>query len=207
MIQSLIVAAMAGAVASLLVAIRAGDRTREVFSKAGATAGFIILGLVRWSAGDPVGTWLVVGLVLCAVGDLLLLGRRTFGAGLAVFLCGHLAYIIAFIRAVPITHWSVALVGPVSVISALALIWLWPSLGRYRVPVTAYVVAITAMLWGALSVAVAGSLRWTVGLGAAMFYLSDLAVARQRFVKEEFLNRGIGLPLYYAGQVLIALSI
>jgi hypothetical protein len=44
-------------------------------------------------------------------------------------------------------------------------------------------------------------------LGAILFYLSDLAVARHRFVKAEFLNRGIGLPLYYAGQVLIAMAV
>jgi len=29
-------------------------------------------------------------------------------------------------------------------------------------------------------------------------------VARQRFVAERFANKAIGLPLYYAGQLLIA---
>jgi uncharacterized membrane protein YhhN len=63
------------------------------------------------------------------------------------------------------------------------------------------------MVWGAVAVAREGALPATVAAGAVLFYLSDLAVARHRFVKAEFLNRGIGLPLYYAGQVLIALSI
>jgi hypothetical protein len=36
------------------------------------------------------------------------------------------------------------------------------------------------------------------------FYLSDIFVARQRFVQHSFLNRLIGLPLYYLGQFQIA---
>ena len=67
--------------------------------------------------------------------------------------------------------------------------------------------AISTMVWGSLSVASAGVLGWTVAFGALLFYLSDLFVARHRFVTTEFLNRGFGLPIYYAGQVLIALSI
>ena len=50
-------------------------------------------------------------------------------------------------------------------------------------------------------------MAWTVAAGALLFYVSDLAVARHRFVKAELLNRAIGLPLYYAGQVLIAMSV
>jgi hypothetical protein len=38
------------------------------------------------------------------------------------------------------------------------------------------------------------------------FYLSDLAVARDRFVARAFVNRLWGLPLYYAAQILFAVS-
>jgi hypothetical protein len=40
-----------------------------------------------------------------------------------------------------------------------------------------------------------------------LFYLSDLAVARQRFVHASFVNRAFGLPLYYAAQILIGLTV
>ena len=43
--------------------------------------------------------------------------------------------------------------------------------------------------------------------GALLFYLSDLLVARQRFVAPGLVNRVVGLPLYYAGQVLLAWSV
>jgi hypothetical protein len=39
------------------------------------------------------------------------------------------------------------------------------------------------------------------------FLLSDLFVARQRFVYQTFVNRLIGLPLYYQGQFQIASTI
>ena len=43
--------------------------------------------------------------------------------------------------------------------------------------------------------------------GAALFFVSDLAVARDKFVGASFLNRAWGLPAYYAGQLLIAWSL
>ena len=88
-----------------------------------------------------------------------------------------------------------------------ALTWLWPHLGRRRAPVAAYIVAITAMVWGGVSATVAGALPWMAAAGAVLFYLSDFAVARQRFVHPSFVNRVLGLPTYYAGQVFLALTI
>jgi uncharacterized membrane protein YhhN len=49
--------------------------------------------------------------------------------------------------------------------------------------------------------------RFMVFSGAVAFYFSDVFVARDRFMKKEFLNRLVGLPLYYAGQFLIAFSL
>jgi uncharacterized membrane protein YhhN len=43
--------------------------------------------------------------------------------------------------------------------------------------------------------------------GVALVAGSDAAVARHRFVKETFLNKLWGLPAYYLGMVLIALSL
>jgi hypothetical protein len=43
--------------------------------------------------------------------------------------------------------------------------------------------------------------------GSICFYFSDLLVARNKFIKEEYRNRLLGLPLYYTGQFLLAFSI
>jgi hypothetical protein len=47
---------------------------------------------------------------------------------------------------------------------------------------------------------------WLLAAGAFGFYLSDLSVARDRFVAPAFVNRLWGLPLYYAAVLLLAAS-
>lgn len=207
MVELVLIAVTAGAIGSLLVAIRTGERDLEILSKTLASAAFVVLGVTRLSAGDPVGSWIVVGLVLCALGDIFLLWHRTFDAGLAAFLAGHLAYVVAFATASPIREWPILMIAPVLLSSLGALSCLWTHLGRRRFPVVAYVAAITVMVWGALATGASRSLSWTAGVGAVLFYLSDLAVARNRFFREEFVNRALGIPLYYTGQILIALAI
>jgi uncharacterized membrane protein YhhN len=70
-----------------------------------------------------------------------------------------------------------------------------------RAPVIAYCLAISVMLWLALGVD-----QPEVRLGALLFYGSDLFVARDRFAAPGAVNRLLGLPLYYAAQVLLALA-
>ncbi len=172
--------------------------TRAV-SKVAASAGFVAVGLAS-SAGGRYASLVLGGLLLSAVGDALLLSsrRRPFLAGIGVFLLAHVAYAAAFAPASrPSTPIAVALA-----LAALAIVrWLWPHLADLRLPVIAYAVAITAMLVLALGVE-----SRLVRVGAAIFYHSDLTVARDRFVREGFVNRLVGLPLYYAAQVLLALS-
>lgn len=207
MIELILISMIVGAVAGLLRAVRVADREGEIICKTAASLTFVVLGGIAWRSGDPIAGFIVAGLALCAVGDVLLLCNRGFDAGLVSFVLGHVAYIVAFHHALPITGWPRWLVLPVALTSAGALSWLWPHLGSKKAAVSAYIVVITAMVWGALAVTAAGVVGWTVAAGATLFYLSDLTVARQRFVHADFANRALGLPLYYAAQVLIALSI
>lgn len=55
--------------------------------------------------------------------------------------------------------------------------------------------------------ATAASGDWHIAAGALAFYLSDLSVARDRFVQPAFVNGLWGLPLYFAGQMLLARSV
>lgn len=159
--------------------------------------------------------WLVVGgLVLGAIGDVCLIprGRAAFLAGLSAFLAAHVAYVAAFAtRASP---WAADPAATLAILAmGAALVWyLWPFLGALRLPVLAYALAITAMLVAATAVldAPGGStaFRGCVIGGATLFYLSDVSVARDRFVPGTgFANRAIGLPLYYTAQFLLAYSI
>jgi uncharacterized membrane protein YhhN len=73
-------------------------------------------------------------------------------------------------------------------------------------PVWAYITVITIMLSCAFGVQemTRHPLIW---IGALAFYLSDISVARDRFVHRDLANRLWGLPLYYAAQLLLAMSV
>lgn len=190
----------AGSLAGLLWAEwRARPVARAVF-KMSCSAGFLGLALAQ-GLETPFARWVFAGLALSAVGDLLLLseGRRPFIAGLLTFLVAHLAYAGAFARVGVPSVWTAAALATAAL---LVLRWLWPTLGGMRLPVVGYCAVISLMLWFALGVD-----RVEVRLGSVLFYLSDLFVARNRFVREDVRNRLVGLPLYYAGQYLIALAL
>ena len=85
--------------------------------------------------------------------------------------------------------------------------WLKPGLdNRMRIPVLLYVIAISAMMaMAAATWSAHGGL--VLLLGALLFVISDLAVARNRFIVPGFINRAWGLPTYFAAQLLLAASV
>lgn len=188
----------------------------RLIAKPIASASFIIVGALAAtrSALDDYTVALLAGLVLGAIGDLALLSRRGFLAGLGAFLLGHLAYAVAVATSLPPRTWLAAAGGyllvPVAV-GAAALVWLWPRLGKLRLPVIAYIVVILAMVTAAIAFLRTGHVdlhrRELFAVGAILFFASDLAVAREKFVANDFFNRAWGLPVYYAAQLLIAWSI
>jgi len=84
------------------------------------------------------------------------------------------------------------------------LVWLFPYLGSMRIPVVLYIVILCTMVVAALSLPGRVPGGWTFAFGAALFAVSDLAVARERFVADTFTNKAWGLPTYYAGQLCMA---
>lgn len=195
------------AVAGLLWAERRGSRTGLWLAKPVASLAFIWAGFQAGALDSTYGQLILVGLVLCLLGDVLLipLGRpAVFRAGVFAFLAGHLAYSAAFLTR-PIDPMGLA-VGAVLLAAGLGLVlrWLAPSLPRDMVwPVRAYMLVIGSMSALACGVTVAGG-PWQVATGALAFTASDISVARDRFLRQEFVNRAWGLPLYYAAQLLIA---
>ncbi len=200
----------------------------RVAAKIVASLAFLGVGLIA-RPGGAYGDWIVAGLALGVVGDIALLGdsKRAFLVGLTAFLLGHVAYVVACAAVESPQYWLAdawfAAALPVAV-GAIALVKLWPRLGSLRVPVIAYVIVIVTMVIGAL--AVRGELehidpmlamlrrhrlsfeaRDRLAVGAVLFFASDLAVARDKFVAKTFANKAWGLPAYYAAQLCIAWSI
>ncbi|MCA9570333.1 MAG: lysoplasmalogenase [Myxococcales bacterium] len=188
----------------LLGTERAGARVPGAVAKTAASIGFVATGLAAglWTEG-PASRAILVGLVLGAVGDVFLIGRAKapFLAGLVAFLANHVAYVVAFLMlGADLRVAGLALV-PLAAIAAVVWRWMGHRTGSLAPAVMAYIAVISVMV--ALAVGV-GDPRLLVA--ALLFYASDLCVARERFVEHAPVNRYVGLPLYYAGQLLFALG-
>ncbi len=201
------IVAEVAAVTWLLTAVRRDQNVTQWLAKPTASAVFVAFGLMRADFGSAFDLWMVTGLILGMAGDVLLIEQRTFRWGLLTFLAGHAAYIVAFDRAQSFSTWSLVVLLPLVITAVLVTLWLWPHTSSLRGAVLAYIVIISLMAWGGIALSLSGALPIRVGIGATLFFLSDLAVARHRFVKAAFLNRAIGLPAYYAGQMLLALTL
>ncbi|MFO7599611.1 MAG: lysoplasmalogenase [Candidatus Desulfacyla sp.] len=215
MMLSIVIIILAGALLACLLycECREGSRGLLVPVKTVLSALFVVTVLVRPHPMPAYYHFLLIGLLFCLAGDVFLAlpQDRMFRLGLVSFLVGHIFYSVAFFTTAPVSAWTwwgslVALI-----VSGWIYLWLRPSLGAMNTPVLAYIVVITVMVSGAVSIlgdarlALAG--RIMIFAGGWCFYASDIFVARDRFVKKEPLNRLIGLPLYYGGQFLLAFSV
>ena len=173
---------------------------------------FVVTASLQGMVSPAYHGFLIAGLVFCLFGDVLLAlpGEKAFLAGLVSFLLGHVLYVPAFLAAAGAGPWNLAAVPPLGVSGWVVWRWLEPRLGGMRRPVAVYIVVISLMVCSAAGLAGASALggagRLLVIGGALAFYVSDLFVARDRFVHEGFENRLIGLPLYYGGQFMLAFS-
>lgn len=192
-------------VALLLAASGRGSRAGERVFKPLASTLFVAAAVANGAHRTPHGAAILAGLAFSWCGDVLLLSRakRVFLAGLGAFLLGHVAYSVAFVRrgvSVGATAASlVALLLPLTLVAR----WLLPSVDRpMRAPVIAYMAVITAMVALAVGTVAALGGPWVL-VGAVMFYLSDLSVARDRFVAPGWRNKVLGWPLYFGAQLVL----
>jgi uncharacterized membrane protein YhhN len=197
----------AALVAACLVAEHRASQRGLWLAKPLASAAFLWAAFSWGALASPFGRWLAAGLVACALGDVLLISKsapRAMHAGMLAFGIGHILFTAAFVGSglVP----AATLVAGAASLALGCWVWRWlrPHLGlEDRRAVLPYLVVIAAMLSCALGAAAGGAPR-AAAAGAVLFALSDLAVARDRFVARSFASTLWGLPAYYAAQLLLA---
>lgn len=152
--------------------------------------------------------WLVAALLFSAAGDWLLAipwWTQSFVLGLASFLLAHLCFLGAML---PLALGSapsrprLAAVVLMAAASVSLLVWFWPHLGQDKltVPVTVYLVVLTAMVCTALLARL--PTIWTA-VGALSFAASDSMIAIGRFILD---NEALAVPIwwsYAAAEILI----
>lgn len=197
----------------LLVVLLAGNYFGQPLlaglAKAGASLCFILVAVQRRALWSHYGRLIFAGLVLSWFGDVFLAGsgEAIFLAGLVSFLLAHVAYTVGFVIHGLSRRWTLGAAISLAPVVFVVLRWLIPHVDDdMRAPVFTYIAVITCMVILA-SGARGQGLHPSALLGAILFFLSDIAVSRNRFVEPESMDWLWGLPLYYAAQLLLAYSV
>jgi len=201
-----VLAALSAAI-TIYAKYRPSPRLEHIFKP--LTMGWIIL--IALTGGASVSTryqmLIVLGLASSLAGDVLLMLPGRFLYGLVAFLIAHLLYIAAFTtEAGGAPLWTLV---PFLAFGGIMLRWLWPGLGRMRLPALIYVAVILIMAWQAAN-------RWVTTdqdgallafVGAYLFVTSDGLLAVERFRGAWRSAPFWVLSTYFAAQWLIALSV
>ncbi|MBM3150800.1 MAG: lysoplasmalogenase [Chloroflexi bacterium] len=160
--------------------------------------------------------WFGLGLSLSLVGDvLLLLFIEKLAGGLLAFLLAHAAYIAGLTHGMtelPLLWAGMLIVAlGTSAVRVMRLIVTGvraQGLTRLALPVQVYGFVISLMLFSAFLTL--GRPEWQalpaglVSLGAFLFYISDIILARNKFVHPHKYGRLANMATYHAGQFLLA---
>lgn len=181
--------------AAAIIATYAVGAHTSIPVKQAASVGFVLLGVTCGATRTGYGRTVLAGLLCCAAGDFI--GPFNFMAGLAAFLLGHLFYFAAF-AIYGITARRLSVAAPVALLTTgAALSWLYPHVPRSDViPILAYITVITTMLTGAIASS-EGKTGKLILAAAVIFYISDIFVARWKYVDHSSTNGMFCYPLYY----------
>lgn len=158
-------------------------------------------------ANDAARWILVVGLACSLAGDVfLMLDPKWFLAGLGAFLVGHLAYVVALaqfdLATAPLAIGGIVVLIAGNVIGKRIVDAAGGRDERLRVPVSAYVAVISAMVIAAFGTTIAAAIA-----GALLFYASDGVLGWNRFVQPVPQGRLATMVLYHLGQVGLVLAL
>lgn len=207
-----VVALAFGAAASLGLNLAGTYRRRRAMVyvfKPLTTSICIVIAFLPSTAAPQYRIAIVAGLLFSLAGDVfLMLPRDRFIAGLASFLVAHVAYLVAFTTGVPFAARPLFFVAYAAA-GTVAIVPLWPHLGKLRVPVLAYVIVILAMAAQAAALAsvLASTGAMLAAIGAFLFVVSDTTLAFDRFRRSFAAAQFIIMTTYVAAQLLIASSV
>ena len=203
-VEGLMAGLCALACACVLVAELRDDRRLRAVSKTTASISMVVFALCSGAASSTPGLLILFGLVASVVGDVFLLWPQThFLRGVGAFLLAHVIYAGAFLAAGGAWEgvgFALVLIGPIT-----WTVWRWlsPNTGEMTKAIAVYLLAISIM--AALSVGACwadpGAGQQVLLLAAVLFCVSDLFVARAKFVVTQHRNVLVGLPIYYAAQL------
>jgi len=192
-------------VGALIIAELTELRFGQIIFKPLVALGFIGLATLSGALDGIYGQIVLAGLIACALGDVALLSRGNpflFKLGMVAFAIGHLLYAGAFFRLGIQPIYALLALFVMGMVSLGVYKYLRPSLPADMVgAVLIYICIITLMVVTSI-----GTRQILLIIPAIMFAVSDIFVARDRFVTRKASNALLISPLYFGAQALFALS-
>ena len=167
-----------------------------------ASTGYVLIALLGGARRSPYGSLVLGALVCCWLGDWI--GPEDFLHGAYAFVAAHLLLIIAFLgdRFSWRSAWPITLLLVVAGMAVVGLLWPYIPTGE-RAFVVGYTVVISLMVTTAFGSRAENRL---IPLAALTFYVSDLFVARWRYIGGD-INGLLCYPLYYLACIQFASSV
>ncbi len=202
--EAVVVAVLSIITAVIMVVTRPAEWTYTLIAIASLL--FVLAGVAGRAWKHEFGRFMLLGLVLCCVGDLA--GPHDFMNGTLAFLGAHFAFIAAFL--VQGIEWRRFISG-----LPLVAVATWIGLGHWllpHVPSNQYWLVLSNMSVLFVMVCLTSGIRFPRGktllmCGALIFLISDIFVARWKFINPSAINAFFCYPLYYSACALLALSI
>jgi len=166
-----------------------------------ASTCFVIISLISFIGNKGKFSFFIfVGLIFCWFGDFI----DNFLLTVIFFLFAHLCFISAFIFYGIDKNKCLKSILIILLPSAIITYWLYRYIPSFDLPfVIAYIIVISAMVVFAFGTK---PFYWIIILSAILFYISDIFVARWRFVDTSDINAFFCYPLYYTSCLLFAFS-
>ena len=188
-----------------------------VVLKGVASLCFVILGITS-SPGGHTARMIVLGLIFGFVADILLnlrmvfqeKGQLIFLVGILVFLTGHIFYLAAV---APLANKPTVCIILGVILTVLLMIWIFKQITAkmaFKIFGVVYIGAIMLLNCFAISNLITDPSAFTgiFAVGAVLFLISDIVLILNTFGGEfKQKLRNVNISLYYAGQILIALSL
>ena len=189
------------------LAVSIDNRPLEYVCKPLTMVALVFVAMTLDPSSDAARWLLVIGLLLSMAGDIfLMLPADLFVPGLASFLLAHIFYVVALaalgvglgglVTGVVVAGVAAALIGRRIVAGAAA------ADAALRIPVIAYMTAISAMVTFAFGTGV----LFAVG-GALLFFVSDAVLGWTRFVRQFPRSRQLVIVTYHLGQMGLVLAL
>ena len=218
LIMSYLLVILCAVLAGVFLYVESKERyVTAVALKGLASLCFVFLGAVC-SPGGNTAKLIVCGLIIGCIADVMLSlryvfkkkGQTIFLVGILVFLTGHILYLAAVL---PFSKNRLICILAGIVLTGLLMVWIFGQItakAAFKIFGVVYIGAITLLNCVAIGNLITDPSAFTgiFAAGAALFLVSDIVLILNTFGAEfKQKLRNTNISLYYAGQILIALSL